>query len=65
MNINIVELATELAERELLKDSITLCASQIYKEDEDGNEIYTEYIQEKFNNLYDEFYNIIENCKTM
>lgn len=55
--INIVELASELADAKLRKD-------WDYRDgdidvEEDGETRYTEYAQDVFNDLYDIFYNAI------
>lgn len=60
ITINIVELASELADmdlRENWKDSI-----KIDEEDEDETS-YTEEAQDVFNDLYDTYYSIIANAK--
>lgn len=60
ITINIVELASELADmdlRENWKDSI-----KIYEEDEDETS-YTEEAQDIFDDLYDTYYSIIANAK--
>lgn len=60
VTINILELASELAETELFdnwSDSI-----KIYNEDEDGTK-YTEEAQDVFNDLYDKYYSVIERFK--
>lgn len=60
IKINIVELASELAARELQdnwQDSILIF-------DENDDEIkYTEEASEIFNDLYDKYYSIIESTK--
>lgn len=60
MTINAVELASELATKELhenWEDSV-----DIYEED--ANETrFTEEAQEIFNSLYDMYYEMIENTK--
>jgi len=62
VTINIVELASELADYELLenwKDSI-----KIWEDDEDEEcTTYTDEAQDIFNELYDKYYTIIERCK--
>jgi hypothetical protein len=62
LEINIVEAAAELAERDVNKelDDQTL----IYIFDEEGNSTYTEQAQELFNAYYDEYFDILLNCKT-
>lgn len=60
VTINILELASELAEAELFdnwSDSI-----KIYNEDEDGTK-YTDEAQDVFNDLYDKYYSVIERFK--
>jgi hypothetical protein len=60
ITINIVELASELADmdlRENWKDSI-----KIYEVDEDETS-YTEEAQGIFDDLYDTYYSIIANAK--
>ena len=60
ITINIVELASELADmdlRENWKDSI-----KIYEVDDDETR-YTEEAQDVFNDLYDTYYSIIANAK--
>jgi hypothetical protein len=56
--INITELASELADRELR----SFFNGEIDIETEDEVK-YTEEAQDVFNELYDEFYTLIENCK--
>lgn len=62
VTINILELASELANLELEKnwtDRIT-----IYEDDEDGEcTKYTDEAQDIFNDYYDKYYSIIENTK--
>ena len=62
VEINIVEAAAELAERDVQKelDDQTL----IYVFDEEGNSTYTEQAQELFNTYYDEYFDLLLNCKT-
>ncbi len=62
MNVNIVELATELAHAELesnYSDQIEIYAPD---EDEESTE-YTEEAQNIFDTLYDKYYAIVEGCK--
>lgn len=56
--INITELASELADRELR----SFFNGEIDIETEDEVR-YTEEAQDVFNELYEEFYTLIENCK--
>jgi hypothetical protein len=60
ITINIVELASELADMELYDnwhDSI-----KIYHEDKDEIK-YTSEAQDVFDDLYDKYYSIIDNIK--
>lgn len=60
VTINILELASELAEAELFdnwSDSI-----KIYNEDDDETK-YTDEAQDVFNDLYDKYYSVIERFK--
>mgnify|MGYP003339238983 CR=1 FL=1 len=61
ITINKLELASELAHKELVnnwEESI-----KIY-EDEDAEELtYTEEAQDIFNELYDNYISLIESCK--
>lgn len=58
VTINIVELATELAENEMIKyfsDSI-----ELYSDDDEDCIVYTDSAQDIFDELYDKYYGIIE-----
>lgn len=60
VTINILELASELAEAELFdnwSDSI-----KIYNEDDDEVK-YTDEAQDVFDDLYDKYYSVIERFK--
>jgi hypothetical protein len=62
VKVNIMELASELAEREVLKhfdNKLEL----VYENPSDSITTYTEEAQDLFNNLYDEFWEMIENSK--
>jgi len=59
VTINIVELASELAELEL-KINWDYRLGDIIIEDDDGTR-YSEEAQDIFNDLYDKYYSIIEN----
>ena len=62
VTINIVELASELAEIELQKNWDYRDGDLIF--DPESDEItYTEEAQDVFNELYDKYYSLIENCK--
>ena len=57
IKINILELASELAELKLFE---IFDADDIYVESDDEVEVrYTDEAQDSFNGLYDEYYNII------
>jgi hypothetical protein len=59
ITINIVELASELADRELRKTF----KGKIDVDDEGEGTVYSNEAQDEFNDLYDEFYSMIEKCK--
>ena len=61
VTINILELASELAQKEL-ENSWTE-SIQIYKDEESDILEYTEEAQDIFNGLYDHYYSFIENFK--
>ena len=61
ITINKLELASELADRELQsewRDSI-----KIWKDETACITVYTEEAQDIFNELYDEYLSLIESCK--
>lgn len=64
IKINIVELASELANERTFEELVASNLSQdyIYKEDNDVVE-YTAEAQEVFDNYYDYFYNLINKYK--
>ena len=59
VTINILELASELAELELKINWDYRLGDMIF-EDDDGTR-YSEEAQDIFNNLYDKYYAIVEN----
>ena len=61
MEINIVEVASELAHRDL--NQMVENELDLYTTDDNGDLRYKENYQDIFNELYDEYYNIIENGK--
>jgi hypothetical protein len=61
LRINIVELASELAHKDLTK--MVYNESELFEDPEAGITNYTDYYQDIFNELYDEYYTIIEQCK--
>ena len=59
--INILELASELAELEMLEnysDSI-----EIYSDEDKDCIVYTDEAQDIFDTLYDKYYSLIDNLK--
>lgn len=63
VTINIIELASELADMEIENARNTGEENTI--EDENGCIIYDEKTQDIFNDLYDKYYSIIESCNTL
>ena len=61
IKINILELACELAHRDLVR--MIGNESELFESSTDGITNYTEDAQEKFNELYDYYYSIIEEVK--
>ena len=60
ITVNIVELAAELAQNELEKNTEL---TEIWINDGNDSLIYSGPAQDIFNDLYDEYYYIIEKCK--
>lgn len=61
ITINIVELASELADLEL--ENNWMDSIKVWVEEENGDLSYTEEAQDIFNDLYDKYYSMIENAK--
>lgn len=61
VTINIIELASELANMEL--ENNWMDSIKVWVEDDDGDIYYTEEAQDIFNDLYDKYYSVIENTK--
>ena len=61
VTINIIELASELANMEL--ENNWMDSIKVWVEDDDGNISYTDEAQDIFNDLYDKYYSVIENTK--
>jgi hypothetical protein len=61
VTINIIELASELAEMELEKH-FEYSSTLIYEEEDEGTK-YTEEAQDVFDDLYDKYYSFIERFK--
>ena len=60
IKINLVEVASELAEMELNNKYIS---EEIYKDDNEGGICYTELGQDIFNDLYDKYTTFLENLR--
>ena len=60
VTINILELASELAHKELI--GWVSNESELFEDPEAGITNYTDYYQDIFNDLYDKYYSIIESC---
>lgn len=61
IRVNILELASELAHRELVKDYSDSIV--IYEDDQEGITHYTDEAQDVFNDLYDKYFTFIEQFK--
>lgn len=61
VTINIIELASELAHKELI--GWVSNEAELFEDPEAGVTNYTDYYQDIFNELYDKYYSIIEQCK--
>jgi hypothetical protein len=57
VSINIVELASEFAHQKVISNS------QSEEDIINADGTYTEIAQDDFNQYYDEYYNLILNCK--
>lgn len=60
LTINIVELATKLAESEMINNVAN--SIEIYSDGDDDCIVYTDEAQEIFDDLYDKYYSIIESA---
>jgi hypothetical protein len=61
IKINILELASELAHKELVKDWSD--SIKIYEDEEECITCYTDEAQDIFNDLYDKYFTFIEQFK--
>lgn len=61
IKINIIEVASELAESELIEN--WQYSIRIYEEIDETETIYTEEAQEIFDKLYDKYYDILYNLQ--
>lgn len=62
VTINILELASELADREL-REKWDYRDGQADVDDGHGGTMYSDEAQDTFNRLYDEYYTIIDQIK--
>jgi hypothetical protein len=61
VKINIVELASELADLDL--ENNWMDSIKVWVEDENEDLVYTEEAQDIFNDLYDKYYGLIDRLK--
>jgi hypothetical protein len=61
IRVNILELASELAHKELVEDYSDSIV--IYEDDQEGITHYTEEAQDIFNDLYDKYFTFVEQFK--
>ena len=61
IRVNILELASELAHKELVKDYSDSIV--IYEDDQSGITHYTDEAQDIFNDLYDKYFIFVEQFK--
>ena len=61
VTINILELASELAHKELV--DMVGDENKLFEDPLAGITVYTDEVQDKFNELYDYYYDVILNCK--
>jgi hypothetical protein len=61
IRVNILELASELAHKELVKDYSDSIV--IYEDDQSGITHYTDEAQDVFNDLYDKYFTFVEQFK--
>ena len=63
IKINIIEVASELAEKEMRKEHGDYHYDNVFCKEVDEITVYTEEGQDIFNDLYDEYYSFIENLE--
>jgi hypothetical protein len=61
LTVNVLELASELAHRELVRDWSE--SIKIYEDEEADITVYTEEAQDLFNEYYDRYTDLILTCK--
>jgi len=57
---DVLELASELAHNATIKNLDILDNSLMYEEDENGNQVYKEWVQDEFDANYDYYLTTIE-----
>lgn len=57
---DVLELASELAHNATKKSLSIVDSVEMYIEDENGNHVYTDEVQDEFNDWYDYYLTIIE-----
>ena len=62
MEINPIELASKLAHVATQRSLNIVDSVEMYIEDENGNHVYTDEVQDEFNDWYDYYLTMIENC---
>jgi hypothetical protein len=62
MRINPIELASELAHVATQRSLNIVDSVEMYIEDENGNHVYTDEVQDEFNDWYDYYLTMIDNC---
>lgn len=58
---HILELASELAHNATQSSLSIVDSAEMFIEDENGNHVYTDEVQDEFNNQYDYYLTMIEN----
>jgi hypothetical protein len=61
IKVNVLELASELAHKDLVE--MVGDENKLFEDPTAGITVYTEHAQDKFNELYDYYYDVILNCK--
>ena len=62
MEINPIELASELSHVATQRSLNIVDSVEMYIEDENGNHVYKDDVQDEFNDWYDYYLTMIENC---
>jgi hypothetical protein len=63
MEINPIELASELSHVATQRSLGIADSVEMYIEDENGNHVYKDDVQDEFNDWYDYYLTMIENCE--